>query len=213
MKIAIIEDDNNYRDCFVKGLNTFPDCAVIHSLSNALNISKHFYNELPDIALIDINMPGLNGFDAVKEITENFPTVQCIMLTINNDLDMVIKSMEIGAKGYLLKNKDSIVKIVDSMRMLHSGNFNEEFPLNGSLANRVLQHFVTKEKNTNEKLEEYKLTTRQIEVLKHLHQGKSYKQIATDCNISVETLNSHIRAIYPKLSIKSRGEVSKFFNN
>jgi DNA-binding NarL/FixJ family response regulator len=213
MQIAIIEDDTNYRECLVKGLNTFPDCIVIHSLSNALNISKHFYADMPDIALIDINMPGLDGFDAVKEIAQKFPTVQCIMLTINNDLDMVIKSMEMGAKGYLLKNKDSIVKIVDSMRMLHSGNFNEEFPLNGSLANRVLQHFVTKEKHTSESLDEYHLTARQKEVLKHLHQGKSYKQIAQECNISVETLNSHIRAIYPKLSIKSRGEISKFFNN
>jgi DNA-binding NarL/FixJ family response regulator len=213
MQIAIIEDDTNYRECFVKGLNTFPDCTVVHSLSNALNIAKHFYANIPDIALIDINMPGLDGFEAVKEITQKFPTVQCIMLTINNDLDMVIKSMEIGAKGYLLKNKDSIVKIVDSMRMLHNGNFNEEFPLNGSLANRVLQHFVTKEKHTSEKLDEYQLTPRQKEVLKFLHQGKSYKLIAQECNISVETLNSHIRAIYPKLNIKSRGEISKFFNN
>lgn len=213
MLIAIIEDDNNYRECFEKGLNTFLDCTVIHSLSNALHIEKYFYKQLPDIALIDINMPGLNGLDAVKEIAQKFPTVQCIMLTINSDLDTVLKCMEIGAKGYLLKNKDSIVKIVDSMRMLHNGNFNEEFPLNGTLANKVLQHFVSKEKNTNDKLDEYKLTPRQKEILKFLQQGKSYKQIAQDCNISVETLNSHIRAIYPKLNINSRGEISKFFNN
>lgn len=211
MLIAIIEDNNTYRECLVKSMSTFPDCIVIHSLPNALHISTHFYKQTPDVALVDINMPGLDGLAAIKEITTYFPTVQCVMLSVNAALDMVLKCMEYGAKGYLLKDKDTIVKIVDSLRTLHSGNYNEEFPLNGTLANKVLQHFVKNEKTVNEKLEEYKLTTRQKEILKELHAGKSYKQIAAECNISVETLNSHIRAIYPKLSIKSRGEISKLF--
>ena len=115
------------------------------------------------------------------------------------------------ADKYLPKDKDSIVKIVDSLRMLYNGNYNEEFPLNGTLANKVLQHFLNKEKTINNKLDEYKLTQRQQEVLKQLYEGKSYKRIAQDCNISVDTLNSHIKAIYPKLNIRSRGEISKFF--
>ena len=213
MKIAVIEDNSKYRDCLVTSLAAFPDCNVIHSLGNALNISTNFTKQLPDIVLLDLNMPGLDGVAAMKEISTNFPTVQCIILSVNAELDMVIKCMEYGAKGYLVKDKDSILKIVDSIRMLHSGNFNEEFPLNGTLANRVLLHFLNKEKNQNDKLDEYKLTERQKEVLKLLHNGKSYKQIAEECSISVETLNSHIRAIYPKLNIKSRGEISKFFNN
>ncbi len=211
MLIAVIEDDNKYRDCLVKALNAFPDCSVIHSLSNALNIDRYFATEEPHLALLDINMPGRSGLEAVKEITENYPAVQCIMLTVNAELDLVLKCMEHGAKGYLVKDKDNIVKIVDSLRMLHNGNYNEEFPLNGTLANKVLQHFLHKEKTLTNKLDEYKLTPRQQEVLKLLYEGKSYKRIAQDCNISVDTLNSHIKAIYPKLNIKSRGEISKFF--
>ena len=149
--------------------------------------------------------------EAVKEITENYPAVQCVMLTINAELDIVLKCMEYGAKGYLVKDKDSIVKIVDSLRMLYNGNYNEEFPLNGTLANKVLQHFLQKERTLSSKLDDYKLTHRQQEVLKQLYEGKSYKRIAEDFNISVDTLNSHIKAIYPKLNIKSRGEISKFF--
>ena len=211
MLIAVIEDNTKYRECLVKSLNAFPDCTVIHSLSNALNIDRNFAVETPDLALVDINMPGRNGMEAVKEITENYPSVQCIMLTVNAEMDIVLKCMEYGAKGYLVKDKDSIVKIVDSMRMLHNGNYNEEFPLNGTLANKVLQHFLQKEKTISSKLTDYKLTNRQQEVLKQLYEGKSYKRIAEDFNISIDTLNSHIKAIYPKLNIKSRGEISKFF--
>ena len=211
MLIAVIEDNTKYRECLVKSLNAFPDCTVIHSLSNALNIDRNFAVETPDLALVDINMPGRNGMEAVKEITENYPGVQCIMLTVNAEMDIVLKCMEYGAKGYLVKDKDSIVKIVDSLRMLHNGNYNEEFPLNGTLANKVLQHFLQKEKTISIKLTDYKLTNRQQEVLKQLYEGKSYKRIAEDFNISIDTLNSHIKAIYPKLNIKSRGEISKFF--
>ena len=211
MLIAVIEDNTKYRECLVKSLNAFPDCKVIHSLGNALNIDRSFSVEKPELVLLDISMPGRSGLDAVKEITENYPSVQCVMLTGNAELDVVVKCMEYGAKGYLIKDKDSIIKIVDSLRMLHSGNYNEEFPLNGTLANKVLQHFVQKEKTLNSKLDDYKLTPRQQDVLKQLYEGKSYKRIAEDFNISIETLNSHVKAIYPKLNIKSRGEISKFF--
>ncbi len=207
MHIAIIEDNNKYRDCLASSLEVFPDCTVIHKLNNALHIEKHFATETPDIAIVDINMPGISGVDAIKEISEKFPKVQCVMLTVNVDLDMVLKCMQNGAKGYLVKDKDSIVKIVESLRILVNGNYNEEFPLNGTLANKILVHFAQKEKTITKKLEDYNLTTRQIEVLKMLYEGKSYKQIASDCSISIDTLNSHIKAIYPKLNIKSRGEI------
>jgi DNA-binding NarL/FixJ family response regulator len=207
MKIAIIEDNNKYRDCLVTSLSVFPDCTVIHNLSNALHIDKHFATDTPDVAIVDINMPGINGVDAIKNISENFPTVQCVMLTVNVDLDMVLKCMQNGAKGYLVKDKDSIIKIVDSLRILVNGNYNEEFPLNGTLANKILLHFAQKEKSITEKLEEFKLTPRQVEILKMLYEGKSYKQIAEECTISMDTLNTHIKAIYPKLNIKSRREI------
>jgi DNA-binding NarL/FixJ family response regulator len=213
MLIAIIEDNNRYRDCLATSLSAFPDCKVIHKLNNALNIEKYFLQELPEVAIVDINMPGINGVEAIKEITEKFPTIQCVMLTVNVDLDMVLKCMQAGAKGYLVKDKDSIVKIVDSIRILLNGNYNEEFPLNGTIANKILNHFAKKEKTIDERLEEYKLTIRQIEILKLLYEGKSYKQIANECNISIDTLNSHIKAIYPKLNIRSRGEIGKKLEN
>ncbi len=207
MHIAIIEDNTKYRECLAGSLAVFPDCTVIHKLGNALHIEKHFFADTPDVALIDINMPGLDGLAAVKQIAATFPKVQSIMLTVNTDMDMVLKCMHAGAKGYLVKDKDSIQKIVESIRILHSGNYNEEFPLNGTLAKKILSHIENKNITIEDKLDAYKLTERQKEILLMLYNGKSYKQIAIDCNISSETLNSHVKAIYPKLRINSRGEL------
>jgi DNA-binding NarL/FixJ family response regulator len=207
MTIAIIEDNTKYRECLALGISAFPDCTVIHQLYNALNVEKYFAQQIPDVAIVDINMPGINGVECIKEIAEKFPTVLCIMLTVNVDLDMVLKCMQHGAKGYLVKDKDSIVKIVDSLRTLVSGNYNEEFPLNGTMANKILQHFNHNQKTLQQKLTEFNLTDRQAEILQLLYNGKSYKQIAAECGISIDTLNSHVKAIYPKLKIKSRGEL------
>lgn len=212
MRIAIIEDNNKYRACLAHSLSIFSDCTVVHQLNNALHIKENFVLDIPDIAIIDINMPGINGVEAVKQIVTYFSTVQCVMLTVNVDMDMVLKCMQAGAKGYLVKDKDSISKIVDSLRTLVSGNYNEEFPLNGTLANKLLIHFANKEQTMSQKLAPYNLTDRQKEILKMLYQGKKYKQIAAECNISIDTLNSHIKAIYPKLNINSRGEIGVIFN-
>jgi DNA-binding NarL/FixJ family response regulator len=207
MDLALIEDNTKYRESLAIGLNTFDDCNVIHQLHNALNVEKYFAQQLPNVAIVDINMPGINGVDCIKEITEKFPTVLCIMLTVNVDLDMVLKCMQHGAKGYLVKDKDSLIKIVESIRTLLSGNYNEEFPLNGTLANKILQHFSHNQKTLQQKLDEFNLTERQAEILQLLYNGKSYKQIAGECGISIDTLNSHVKAIYPKLKIRSRGEI------
>ena len=209
MRIAIIEDNIKYRDCLVATLCSFADCEVIHTLSNALRIDDAFNADLPEIALVDINLPGINGIDMVKHVTKHFPTVLCIMLTVNVDLDLVLKSMQNGAKGYLIKDKDSIQKIVDSMRTLYNGNFNEEFPLNGTISKKLLNHFAHIEKTIDAKLSEYHLTARQKEILHLLHQGHTYKSIAETCNISIQTLNTHVKTIYPKLNIKSRSEINR----
>jgi DNA-binding NarL/FixJ family response regulator len=207
MRIAIIEDNNKYRECLEKSLKAFPDCEVVISLANALNIETQFWANTPDLALVDVNMPGLDGIEALKTINKHFPQVQCIILTISTDFNTVLRSMQNGAKGYLVKDKDSIQKIVESLRVLYNGNYHEEFPLNGTLANKVLQHFMQREKTLDEKLDEFRLTSRQKEVLKLLYEGKTYKEIAEACVISIDTLNSHIKSIYPKLNVRSRGEI------
>jgi DNA-binding NarL/FixJ family response regulator len=205
--IAIIEDNKKYSECLAAGLGMFPDCNIIHLLSNGMNLISRFFIEIPDIALVDINLPGIGGEEAVKIISENFPSVKCIMLTVNADLDMVITCLGNGAKGYLLKDKDNIQKIVECMRIVNNENYNEEFPLNGILAKKLLIYFANKQKTQQEKLQDYQLTKRQTEILNLLYNGKSYKEISDICSITLDTLKSHIKSIYPKLKINSRNEI------
>lgn len=207
MRIAIIEDNKKFRECLETSLNSFSDCKVIHVLPNALNVDSSFLIEEPDVAIIDINMPGIDGITCVKNISINFPNVQSVMLTVNVDIDSVLKCMQFGAKGYLVKDKDSITKIVDSLRTLESGNYHSEFPLNGTIANKILQHFAGKQKKLEEKIDSYNLTKRQSEILQLLYEGKSYKEIANLCFVSIETINSHVKAIYPKLKITGKGQI------
>jgi DNA-binding NarL/FixJ family response regulator len=209
MKIALIEDNNKYREYLAVVLSMFPDCTITHNLVNGINILKEFYNSEPDIALIDINLPGLGGEEVVKIINTHYPNVKCIMLTINLDLDMVITCFTNGAKGYLLKDSDNIQKIVDCMRIVVNENYNEEFPLNGILAKKLLTYFANSQRSRQHKLEQYNLTTRQTEILNLLYHGKSYKEIADICRITLDTFKTHIKAIYPKMNINSRNELKR----
>lgn len=207
MHISIIEDNEHYRESLSIALGTFDDCEILHQLPNALHVVERFSEHLPDVALVDINLPGINGIDAVGIITRNFPSVQCIMLTQNTDMETVLKSIENGAKGYLVKQKDSVQKIIESIRMLVSGKFSEEFPLNASIAYKLIGHMTAEKAKKTDKLQKYQLTARQTEILMLLYEGKSYKQVADEIHISTETLNSHIKAIYRKLNINSRNEL------
>ena len=207
MLVSIIEDNAHYRESLSIALSTFDDCKIIHELPNALHITERFSEELPDVALVDINLPGISGIEAVRIITCQFPSVQCIMLTQNTEMDMVMKSIENGAKGYLVKHKDGVQKIIDSIRMLCTGNYNEEFPLNGTIAYKLIGHMASEKSSRTDKLKKYSLTSRQTEIIMLLYEGKSYKQVADEINISTETLNSHIKAIYRKLHINSRNEL------
>jgi DNA-binding NarL/FixJ family response regulator len=212
MKIAIIEDDKSYREALVAGLSNFPDCNVIHQLPNALDVKMFFLKDTPDLALVDINMPGISGMECVAIISKNFPSVKCIMLTVNEDLDLVMECLKQGARGYLLKNKDSLLRIVESMRTLHLDKLNEDFPINSRLANKILQHFSTQQVSREEKMDNYHLTKREKEILNLLYHGKTYQQIADGLNISVSTVATHIKVIYRKLDINNRSSIRELLD-
>jgi DNA-binding NarL/FixJ family response regulator len=207
LNIAIIEDNPQYRTAISIILQLNENYRLIHKLENANEMMGRFELEKPDVVLMDIDMPGMNGIEAVWEIKNHWPEIKILMLTVFEDDDKIFGAIKAGANGYLLK-KDSPQKILDAIDAVVKG----ESPMNGMIAAKVLDYF-QKQKSNAEQLEQHKLTEREKEILHLLIKGNSYKEIASAIFISVETLNSHIKNIYRKLNVHSRSELAAKFGN
>ena len=207
LNIAIVEDNAQYRTAISIILQLNENFRLIHKLEDCTEMIGRFEVEKPDVVLMDIDMPGMNGIEAVWEIKKKFPEIKVIMLTVFEDEMKIFGAIKAGANGYLLK-KDSPQKILDSIDAVYRG----ESPMNGVIAAKVLEYFQQRHLKNNE-LEQSNLTAREKEILQLLIQGNSYKEIAGAIFISIETLNSHIKNIYRKLNVHSRSELSARYSN
>jgi len=156
-------------------------------------------NEVVDVALLDIDMPGLNGIELVEKIKDQFPKTQCLMCTIYEDSDRIFKALEAGANGYLLK-KSSAPQILEAVREIYNGGA----PMSSEIARRVVQSFNARNSNQNQEIQT--LSPREMEIVKQLEKGFLYKEIASTLNISVETVRRHVHNIYEKLHVSNRTE-------
>lgn len=207
LNIAIIEDNPQYRTAISIILQLNENFKLIHKLENAKEMTGRFEVEKPDVVLMDIDMPGMNGIEAVWEIKKHWPEIKILMLTVFEDDDKIFGAIKAGANGYLLK-KDSPQKILDAVDAVTKG----ESPMNGMIAAKMLDYFQKQQRKNND-LEQSNLTEREREILQLLIKGNSYKEIASTLFISVETLNSHIKNIYRKLNVHSRSELAAKYGN
>lgn len=205
LNIAIIEDNPQYRTAISIILQLNENFRLIHKLENCNEMTGRFEVEKPDVVLMDIDMPGINGIQAVWDIKKKWPDMKVLMLTVFEDEEKIFGAIKAGANGYLLK-KDSPQKILDAITAVSNG----ESPMNGMIAAKVIEYFQN-EKKKSASFEESGLTEREKEVLHLLMQGLSYKEISSKIFISVETLNSHIKNIYRKLNVHSRAEIAAKF--
>ena len=203
LRIAIFDDNRNIRESIAMLLDMEPDFEVVGSFSHVLDCVEDVAECRPDIVLMDIEMPGMSGIEAVKKIKQEFPQIQILMQTVFEDDDRVFDSICSGASGYILKNY-IYTKLVDSIReLLHGGS-----PMSPSIARKVLNkmqlissHILPAE------TPDYHLTPREKDVLSCLVNGLSYKMIGAELNISYETVRSHVKKIYEKLHVASLTEV------
>lgn len=207
LNIAIIEDNPQYRTAISIILQLNENFRLIHKLENAKELIGRFEVEKPDVVLMDIDMPGMNGIEAVWEIKKLWNEIKILMLTVFEDDDKIFGAIKAGANGYLLK-KDSPQKILDAIEAVAKG----ESPMNGMIAAKVLDYFQHQQQK-NKDLDESHLTAREKEILQLLMKGNSYKEIAGKLFISVETLNSHIKNIYRKLKVHSRSELASRYRS
>ena len=165
---------------------------------DANSIIAHCRNACPEIILMDIDMPGINGIEATAQVKSSFPEIQILIFTVFSDREKVFDALCAGATGYLLK-KSSAIQIIEAVNELYKGGS----PMTGEIARMVMQYFSG---HTGSLPNEYELSPRELEILRCLVEGDSYKMIADACCISIGTVCSHINSIYRKLHVNSKSE-------
>ena len=200
INIAIIEDVEEFRKALQFMLNATPGFKCDLTYSNGESALKDIPKHQPDIVLVDINLPGINGIEVMKSLKKEYPKIQFMILTVFEDDDKIFNALSSGASGYMLKSTTP-AKILDAIRELHDGGS----PMSAQIARKVVASFQQPTKQIANPFEQM-LTNREQQVLKLLSTGKLYKQIAADLNVSLETIKSHCHNIYEKLHVTSKME-------
>lgn len=197
MKVAIFEDNATFRESLGYIIVTSENMELCGSFEDASRLLQRIDALQPDVVLMDIHLPGKNGIDAVKELKEKFPNVQVCMQTVFEDEDKVFASLCAGASGYILKNTPPD-KILQAIREVAEGG---AF-FTPSIAKKILNNF----QQQPQQAEYIQLSDREKEILKALVDGLSYKMIADKVGLSFHTIHTHIKNIYVKLHVNSKGE-------
>jgi len=203
--VVVYEDNSNLRESLCNLIMFADNLLLLGNYARADDVINQVAELEPEVILMDIDMPGINGIEAVKKIRLFNQQVQIIMLTVFDDNHHVLEAICAGASGYLLKKHISD-KLVDAISKVLQG----EAPMSPGIARMVLQSMQqAKQPLANT----YSLTQREKEILSNLSKGNSYKMIAADLAISIDTVRSHIKKIYEKLQVHSQVEaIAKAMN-
>lgn len=199
IKVAIFEDSKPLRESLQQLINSTDDMVCTGAFADANKLIRNMQSAVPDVVLMDINMPGISGIEAVQVIKEKFPNVQILMQTVFEENDKIFAALCAGASGYMLK-KTPPRKMIEAIHETFHGGA----PMTPSVAAKVLQMF--RHQSTASKNEFIDLSEREKEILGLLVKGKSYKTIAAECFISIDTVNTHVKHIYEKLHVHSKSE-------
>jgi len=199
IRVAIFDDNTQLRESLFDLVEASDGFICVGAFPNCENVLQNVKDTKPDVVLMDIEMPVVSGIDAVILVKEKFPDVKILMQTIFEDDEKVFQSICNGAEGYILKNT-APGEILLSLKEIYEGGA----PMTPAIATKVLRMF--KNNLSAKKDESFNLSIREKEILKHLVEGLSYKMIADACFISLETVSGHMKNIYKKLQVHSKGE-------
>ncbi len=199
IRVAIFEDNNSLREGLYQLINGSADFDSVGAFPGCSNLLDNLKETKPDMVLMDIGMPGINGIEAVSILKYKYPDMKILMQTIFEDSDKIFKSICAGASGYILKNT-SPSRILEAIKETYEGGA----PMSPSIATKVLK--MVQVQNGFSKNNSFNLSEREKEVLSCLVKGMSYKLIADSCFISIDTVRGHIRNIYEKLHVHSKSE-------
>lgn len=199
IKVAIFEDNKSLRESLKRLVDAESDMFCTGAFADANKLIRSMQLAAPDVVLMDINMPGISGIEAVQIIKEKFPEVQILMQTVFEENDKIFAAICAGASGYMLK-KTTPLKMIEAIRETYLGGA----PMTASVAAKVIQMF--RLQSPEIKKEFVDLSEREKEILALLVKGKSYKTVASECFISIDTVGTHVRHIYEKLHVHSKTE-------
>jgi len=206
IKVIMFDDNDSLRDSVTMLLQDTKDFRLVESYSHCLDVIDNIKETQPDVVLMDIDMPGMNGIEGVRLIRKNFPTVQILMLTVFDDDEKVFAAIKAGAGGYILKNAEP-KNLLSAISEVYNGGA----PMTPGIARKVLFQF--QHLQPEQIKEDYHLSARENEVLASLVDGLSYKMIASKLNITYDTVRAHMKKIYEKLHVTSMTEaVAKAIN-
>lgn len=204
--VVVVEDTDEIRNALRVLINGSEGFSCEDVFSNAEDALLNLPGLQPDVVLMDINLPGKNGIDCVKELVNKIPSTQFMMCTVYDDDDNIFEALSAGATGYILK-RTSPAQILEAIRDLYEGGS----PMSGEIARRVVSSLQKKNKPSDVT---GILTEREKEILDYLSKGFLYKEIAAELYISKETVKRHIHNIYEKLQVQTRTEaLNKAFSH
>lgn len=204
IRVAIVDDDNGVRANLARAVDRFGCCKCVGQFASAEDAIRDLPASQPEVVLMDINMPGLNGIECVRQLKQAHPQIEFIMLTVYEDTESVLHALAAGASGYLLKQATR-EELLEAIQQVHAGGS----PMTSHIARKVVQSFRLTPAPESDAA---KLSPREQQVLEQLAKGYLYKEIADSLNISYDTVHNHIRHIYEKLRVRSRAQaVAKYF--
>ena len=206
IKVAIVEDDDWIRENLAGQIDLAPGYCCVSRYRTGEEALAGLPSEAPDVVLMDINLPGLSGIECVRRLKALRPSLAILMLTVYEESDQIFDSLRAGASGYLLK-RSAEQELLEAIAQVHQGGS----PMSSLVARKVVQFF---NHLGHAAPELQRLSPREKEILELLSRGAAYKEIGDRLALSIHTVRMHIRGIYGKLQVHSRGEaVSKYLRS
>jgi len=199
IRIFAYDDSQERLDSLKALISLSDDLLYIGDADCCENVLQEMEEHLPDVVLMDINMPKVDGIEGLKQIKTHFPQIKVLIQTAYDDSDKIFKSISNGASGYILKS-DNPRRILQAIEEVYEGGAS----MNPAIAKKVMEYF-------HPKMTGKILTQKETEVLKNLSEGLSYKMVADKLGVSYSTINSHTKHIYEKLHISSLGEAIAWY--
>jgi DNA-binding NarL/FixJ family response regulator len=198
LRVAIVEDQEQTRRGLAALVGGTPGYRVLGAFGSMEEALRRLDHDPPDVALLDIGLPGISGIEGVRRLKARHPAVQILMLTVYADNDHVFEAICAGACGYLLKDTPP-QRLLEAIRELYDGGA----PMSPEIARKTVTMF---QRVAPPRSDDDRLSAREVEVLRLLADGHSYKTAAAELNVSLDTIRFHVRHIYEKLHVHSKSE-------